>query len=217
MANRYENGLIPCFVEHFQSFTNAMEHPDGVAKVYKVLYPNLDPYELFIDSFEAAIDTTIARQYRTKYIQSCALLYLISTEVQQKFEYHDNEVMYTKRFVLRGAIKSSFEDGINYNTPEEDGLYFIGETHFNPYTHEEFYWVKIGMSTKLNRRMKEYDTHNPMLWRIDYKIGSADEEYIYHQLLGQKAIAKCNHNDEWFLVDRNTYLAMCEKGFSYFD
>lgn len=217
MANHYENNLIPCFAEHFYSFTDAMKHPKEVAEVYELLYSNLDPCELFIDSFDAAIDATVTRQYRTKYIQSCALLYLISTEVQQKFEYNANEIVYTKRFVLRGAAKFSFDDGINYDTPEEDGLYFIGETHFNPYTHEEFYWVKIGMSTKLNRRMKEYDTHNPMLWRIDYKIGSVAKEHIYHQRLAQKAIAKCNHNDEWFLVDRNTYLAMCEKGFSYFD
>lgn len=217
MSNHYENGFIPCLADHFYSFANAMEHPEGVADVYSIFYSKLDPYELFIDSFEAAIDATVARQHRTKYIQSCALLYLISPKVQQKFEYHANEVMYTKRFILRGSAKPSFNDGINYDTPEEDGLYFIGETHFNPYTREEFYWVKIGMSTKLNRRMKEYDTHNPMLWRIDYKIGSAAEERIYHQQLGQKAIAKCNHNDEWFLVDRNTYLAMCEKGFSYFN
>ena len=107
-------------------------------------------------------------------------------------------------------------DGINYAAPSTAGLYFVGETHFNPFTKEEFYWVKIGRANNIHERMKQYNTCNPMLFRIDYSHDYEREAY-YHERLRMKSIAVCNHNLEWFLVDRNTYLEMCEKGFSYFN
>lgn len=112
--------------------------------------------------------------------------------------------------------KNPFEDGINYDVKPEAGLYFIGETHFNPITHEEFYWVKIGKSTNLKKRMNQYNTCCPMLWRIDTSFDYDKEEY-YHNRLYRECVATCNHNEEWFMVDRETYLEMCEKGFAYFD
>lgn len=115
-----------------------------------------------------------------------------------------------------------FNDGINYNAPEYCGLYFLGETHFNPITREEFYWVKIGKATNIKKRLSDYNTHCPMLYRIDFKKCFSDrvayqEEAYYQDKIKAVAIATNNHNKEWFLVDRNTYLEMCAKGFSYFN
>lgn len=110
-----------------------------------------------------------------------------------------------------------FSDGIDYNYPACSGLYFVGQTHFNPITKEEFYWVKIGKASNIANRMAGYRTSCPMLYHIDYRKGSQKAEKVYHILLKSKSIAKCNHNKEWFMVDRETYLEMCEKGFSYFD
>lgn len=112
---------------------------------------------------------------------------------------------------------TNFEDGIDYTTPDNGGLYFIGETHFDPITKETFYWVKIGKADNLVERMRQYNTCNPMLWRIDYKIGAQNKEKFYHSLLFSKALATCNHNREWFLVSEKTYLEMCDKGFEYFN
>lgn len=109
-----------------------------------------------------------------------------------------------------------FNDGINYTAPTSKGLYFIGETHFNPFTNEKFYWVKIGKSTNLKKRMNQYNTCCPMLWRIGFS-DKYDEEEFYHDWLYEHCEATCNHNEEWFLVNRETYLEMCEKGFAYFD
>ena len=95
-------------------------------------------------------------------------------------------------------------------------MYFVGETHFNPITDEKFYWVKIGKATNLKQRMQNYNTHNPMLWRVDFSLDYDKEEY-YHKRLNEVAIAKCNHNNEWFLVDKTTYLEMSEKGFKFFE
>jgi hypothetical protein len=109
-----------------------------------------------------------------------------------------------------------FNDGISYDTPTDGGLYFLGETHFNPMTNEKFYWVKIGKAINLRNRLHQYNTCNPMLWRIDFLLHAEDREKHYHSELEKIAIAKCNHNQEWFMVDEKTYLELCNKGFNYF-
>lgn len=110
-----------------------------------------------------------------------------------------------------------FNDGINYNTPNYKGLYLIGETHFNPFTKEEYYLIKIGKSdSQLSTRMRSYNTHNPMLWRIDFRR-TPSLEREYQDKLANLAIAKCSHNKEWFFVSREIYLDICAKGFNYFD
>lgn len=114
--------------------------------------------------------------------------------------------------------KDAFKDGINYDAPDKKGLYFIGNTVFNPITHEEFYWVKVGMTAQtLRKRLRQYNTSNPMMWRIDYKEDAENSEGLYHLFLMEICIARNCCNEEWFLVDRETYLEMCEKGFRYFD
>ena len=163
-------------------------------------------------------------------------------ELKKVIEYHPSNHRFTHRFFFdseafervkmtmerketmtfppqrtQAQIKTieKFEDGINYEAPTYAGLYFIGETHFNPLTHEEFYWVKIGKAVDLAQRMREYNTHCPMLWRIDFSRDYYNEAY-YHQRLKEICIASCNHNREWFLVDKETYFNMCELGFRYF-
>lgn len=159
------------------------------------------------------------------------LSYLIQyPEIKSIIFYDENRRKYDDRFsyskeaysalknekIIYPNVKEKFDDGIDYNAPSHKGLYFIGETHFNPYTREEFYWVKIGKAININNRMSSYNTHCPMLWRIDYARGYSNEAY-YHNKLRKCCIGLCNHNQEWFLVTRETYLAMCEKGFAYFD
>lgn len=102
-----------------------------------------------------------------------------------------------------------------YEFDRVTGLYFLGMVNVNPMTNEIFYWVKVGYASNILSRMRNYNSHCPMLWHIDY-TGETNEEY-YHQQLRKVALATCNHNDEWFMVDRETYLAMCDKGFRYFE
>ena len=117
---------------------------------------------------------------------------------------------------------TDFDDGINYDAPEYCGLYLIGETHFNPITNETFYWVKEGKANNIKKRLADYNTHCPMLYRIDFKKCFNEREAYrveaqYQAKLKECAIASNNHNKEWFLVDRNTYLEICAKGFNYFN
>ena len=160
------------------------------------------------------------------------MLYRRSVEVQAYWEHHPSQRLYKNRFVKREIPKNvsvikkanagAFDDGINYDTPEYGGLYLIGSTYFNPITDEKFYWIKVGLASSLNDRMTHYNTCCAMLYRIDYlKITDSNKrrevEHSYHQCLKAISLATCNHNKEWFLVDRETYLGICEKGFSYFN
>lgn len=109
------------------------------------------------------------------------------------------------------------DDGINYAVPNGGGLYFVGETHFDPITLQTYYCLKIGKASNLKKRMATYNTCNPMLYRIDYLKNAENLEMLFQGLLKEHALGRCSHNREWFFVDRTTYLDMCAKGFSYFD
>ena len=174
--------------------------------------------ELVIDCFLTMLNSIKTVDWYTKpHIFKTVLNFYNSEEIlQEHFDYLPNERQYLKRFIRKGLSKEPFDDGIDYFAPNEQGLYFVGETHFNPMTDEKFYWVKIGKAKNLKDRMKSYNTHNPMLYRIDWS-DEYEKETDYQIKLMEKAIAKCNHNSEWFLVDKETYLEMCDKGFSYFN
>ena len=124
---------------------------------------------------------------------------------------------------LAGCIGpiEQFSDGITRNPPSFCGVYLIGATHFNPITREEFYWVKNGKANNIAKRMAQYDTHSPMIYQIDFKECPDERtaykvESVYQSLLKEVAINSCANNAEWFRVTRETYLAICAKGFSYF-
>ena len=147
-------------------------------------------------------------------------------DLHSYWKLYPNEHFWKDR-VKKISIKSSspisfidednkFQDEIDYWAPSCGGLYFLGETHFNPFTKEEYYWVKIGSSSNLRKRLRVYNTCNPMCFRIGFLENKESEEITYHNLLTEIALAKCNHNEEWFMVDRETYLEMCEKGFNFF-
>ena len=161
---------------------------------------------------------------REEYLKMVGL-YKESAEVRDWWRYCPSTHFYVDRFTkLEQAISvtppnkkvKAFDDGIEYHAPSCDGLYFIGETHFNPITKEEYYWVKIGKARNIEARLKEYNTTNPMLWRIDFNLHDYDREKYYHKRLEKICLNKCNHNAEWFLVDKDTYLKMCEEGFAFF-
>ncbi len=106
------------------------------------------------------------------------------------------------------------------NAPTEEGVYFIGNTTFNPYTDEKQYWVKVGKTdTGLKKRLRCYDTHSPSIHHIDYlpcKDAGARESN-YHSLLYKVSLGLSERSTEWWLVDEATYLKMCALGFEYFN
>ena len=211
----------------YADFLRHCDNESSLRTWLEVLYGNEDnkPHnsrDIFCDLYEVAVDRDEKYSARRAAYETMIVMYNNLAEISKEFELISTVGPYKERFARRDRkTLTPFADGINYDAPAEAGLYFLGETHFNPFTHEEFYWVKIGLSTNLKRRMKEYDTHCPMLWRIGYILADNDclerEEEWYHDKIKEVGIATCNHNEEWFLVDRNTYLEMCAKGFNYFN
>ena len=115
-----------------------------------------------------------------------------------------------------------FQDGIDYTSPNWCGVYLVGATHFNPFTHEEFYWIKNGKAKDISKRMAQYDTCNPMTYHIDFKKCETEKqayaiEGIYKAKLSYIALNSCAKNDEWFRVSREIYLAVCKGGYNYLD
>jgi hypothetical protein len=107
--------------------------------------------------------------------------------------------------------------------PHRGGLYLVGNTVFNPITGEQYFMIKIGMSTNIYNRMRGYSTDNPMMFHIDYKlIDCGNAEYIkdieeqYHKAMMARKFCHFEYSQEWFIVDKKTYMEICEKKFDFF-
>lgn len=211
-----ENSLL------FIDFINP-DKKKGLMEYFKVSEFN-EIRDIFCDCVMTASQTH-AYKYpvRKAYLFTAITLYNTFDALREEFFYDEKACNYSDKFCRREWVAPElprFEDGINYDAPEEEGLYLIGEVNANPYTEELFYWIKPGYSKNIAERMKQYNTCCPMLWRADFKTdcdNPKQEEKYYHKMMNKIGIAKCNHNEEWFLVDKKTYLKICSKGFSYFD
>lgn len=122
----------------------------------------------------------------------------------------------------------SYYGEIDETIPHGAGVYILGQTAFNPYTHQEYYLLKVGMGKDIYKRLKAYSTHNPAFWIIDtYETDEKDakwwEEQMHNVLFynfpqGESIETVCNiHSTEWTSVSREVYLAVCEYGYNAFD
>jgi len=101
------------------------------------------------------------------------------------------------------------------------GLYLVGSCNFNPLTDEKYYWIKVGVAKTFKKRMASYKTHNPMLWKNSYFFCEDETQRYYlesqcHEILNLKAVGSLSEASEWYEVDKNTYLNICNKGFVFF-
>lgn len=165
-------------------------------------------------------DTTMRRAE----IGKCMIeLFTENPSIAEVWLYRPSELMWVDRFIKKELAEKEtpiFHDEVTnlLNAPRGCGLYFLGNTAYNPHTNEVCYWVKIGSSSNLHARMKAYATSNPSTFVIGYEPTRdyVAEEYRYHRLIEAVSLYRNQNNIEWFMVDRNTYLEMCEKGFNFF-
>lgn len=115
----------------------------------------------------------------------------------------------------------TYDDGISLDLPTTPGLYMMGEIRYNPLEERNLYLIKIGKGCNLCSRIKDYKTTNPFPYCIDYiEVPNAlltSAESLLQNNLRNHAIAKCQHNREWYLVNEDTYYEMCRLGFHYFE
>ena len=114
--------------------------------------------------------------------------------------------------------KAPFEDGIDVDSfPTYKGLYFLGDSRYNPETELPEFWVKIGKAINIRKRIKDgYCGCCSQIWPIGFSR-DYDAESDYHRKLKSICLNTNKRNKEWFMVDKETYFEMCAKGFSYFD
>ena len=105
----------------------------------------------------------------------------------------------------------------------DPGVYLIGETRFNPQNEEKFYLVKVGKSRNLEKRMKQYRVTNPMVYHIDYFPFRYDEPSMYGSfenlcgyILASITKGRVDGTEEWYLVNQQDYIEICNKGFNFF-
>lgn len=190
------------------------------------IYEALNQIDRHYDKIKTSCCTS-TRKYHADIILE---IMTVCPETKQYWCYNPNEFMIVNRF-CRIPLKYSNEAKITIvnhtvhdetylerNPPIEEGLYFIGCTTFNPFTKEPQYWVKIGRSDDIKKRLRNYDTHSPSIHHIDYKVcrNSPMRERQYHILLNTYSVGRSERSTEWWLVDELTYLQMSEQGFKWF-
>ena len=100
------------------------------------------------------------------------------------------------------------------------GLYLMEQCAMDPHTKQVYYWVKVGQSKDIKKRLTTYETSNPAYFLLD--IIEFDEDDINTaerdcQLqLMNKAFARGRGCKEWFLVDEETFFEIEAKKFDYF-
>jgi hypothetical protein len=187
----------------------------------KMLQEILTTMEQYFNEIKRTSSTSTRKRYGEKMI----IIIRDNPQIKEYWEYKPKEFLWTNRFCQRkpspystliikeGIIKDPVTDLLS--APSYGGLYLIGQTSFNPYTKEEQYWLKVGYSCDIWSRFKKgYATHCPCTALID--TTTKGNEIHCHEILRSLAIGRCQINTEWWLVDRETYLEICEKKFNYF-
>lgn len=101
------------------------------------------------------------------------------------------------------------------NTDERiPGLYFIGCVGFNPVTEEYQYCVKVGQSSDIGMRMRQYASSNPLLYHNHASLplkakGMTEPERNCHRFLDGLAIGMPTGSNEWWFVPKTTYMKLC--------
>lgn len=170
---------------------------------------------------------------RTYHFKIALDLYLTNEEIQKLYSYFPEAFYMKDRLIKKSKIEEAnihlLEQIVhlnNYETeememPQVNGLYLLGQTSVNPFTKEEIYWVKVGMSSDVKRRVNQYTTYNPMFWQIQYieldeDITFMTEQLCHKDLLQNKIGSTLKRGSEWVMVPKDIYLEICNKGFSWF-
>ena len=105
-----------------------------------------------------------------------------------------------------------------YDTSGQDfgGLYFMGATYFNPISLNPIYAVKVGLSySDIGRRIQDYGTYNPFIYHerahvLPFSACDEASEKMCHSFLSSISIQQMDKESEWYIVDEQTYLYLCE-------
>jgi hypothetical protein len=146
--------------------------------------------------------------------------------VKTRYKYNQNEWCYKDRFErIHTSYISSTQPiitntdtipQINYND-HFPGLYFLGQIGYNPILDKKIYFVKVGQSEDIGKRVKQYFSYNPLIYYnhtclpIDNNIERKCCESICHNYLSKYTISYGQNAYEWFQVSEENYYELCKQ------
>lgn len=148
--------------------------------------------------------------------------------VKMKYYYNPREHRYVNRiykvnhsFVPSPAPVPTIEENIipkiYYKDDQFAGLYFIGQIGYNPIMNKKVYFVKVGQSENISRRIKTYLSYNPLIYynHTCLPVENSEARNIMetncHCYLRKFAIAMGQNTSEMFQVDEEVYYQLCKQ------
>lgn len=94
------------------------------------------------------------------------------------------------------------------------GLYFVAMMAHNP-DGKNFYLVKIGKAEDIGSRMRQYASHNPMIYHNNCSLyineGRLEPyEHNCHNFLNNIAFGRAQNSLEWYYVNEKDYYTLCD-------
>ena len=105
---------------------------------------------------------------------------------------------------------------INYED-HFSGLYFIGQIGYNPILNKKIYFVKVGQSEDIGKRVKQYLSYNPLIYYNHTCLPILNDyarkccESICHDYLSKYTINYGQNTYEWFQVSEENYYELCDQ------
>ena len=125
------------------------------------------------------------------------------------YEIIDGQVLFKTR-ISNGMFRQSY---IGNGYGSFPGIYFIGDIKYDPLYGKMFY-VKIGSSKDVGKRLKQYRTYNPAFYHDCCSLTCRkyeNAERICQNYLSMRSKFTPIYTSEWYIVDEETYWDLCEK------
>lgn len=134
---------------------------------------------------------------------------------QQEYEIHNLELIH--KTVLIDTIKYANPSAISTNP--NPGVYLLLQANLNYDTEEIIYTCKIGTSSCIKKRIRDYHTHNVGFYHNDMSItilnpvNRTEFEKRCHSGLAKLGYNKvCGESAEWFLIDKEMFYKLKNNG-----
>ena len=119
------------------------------------------------------------------------------------------EMLVSKDYITTYAV-----DCLKIKTEQEHfaGLYIVGDIKYDPH-YGKLFLMKCGGSNDIEKRMKQYATHNPMFFHDNTSLPCNDwqlKEKTVQHFLERVSIGVPPVSDEWYILPEATYFKLCE-------
>lgn len=181
-------------------------------------------------NFQKVTEGTWSNPTRKKYLEKCRQLLNSHPDLATYYVINDDAYLVCNRIKLAAdntvkqmvqemTIKKDYTitytvDCLKVKTDEEHfaGLYIVGDIKYDP-KYGKLFLMKCGGSNDIEKRMKQYTTHNPMFFHDGTSLPCDDwqfKEKIVQRFLEKVSIGVPPVSDEWYILPEETYFKLCK-------